>query len=218
MYRIFENTAVIRPFSISKLPFLVCFQLRYIFYMHVDKWMFLYVCVVLTKVFSGSCWDSEEDSMVVLIQSHTCQCSSDECISVRRKTHSVNTRGHCNNAVRFLSPRNLFVPHVSCAQDSIPCGSKLICKRLYFCLEIEQNFSKRPLNFMWDSYSARLDLFETSSLVIYHISDQTDCAGLFHRAAWQRISLIFWAAENCSPIPTALLRPGEKKSIVAPGL
>lgn len=79
-------------------------------------------------------------------------------------------------------------------------------------------FQSAPLNLMWDSYFARLDLFETSSLVIYHISDQTDCTGLFHRAAWQRISLIFWAAESCSPIPTALLRPGEKKSIVAPGL
>lgn len=113
--------------------------------MHVDVRLCLYALVVLTKVFSGSCWDSEEDSMVVLIQSHTCQCSSDDCISVRRKTHPVSTRGHCKNAVRFISPRNLLVPHVSCVQDSIPHGSKLICKRLYFALKQSRIFQSAPL-------------------------------------------------------------------------
>lgn len=54
---------------------------------HVYLWrnVALSVCALLTKVFSGSCWDSEEDSMVVLIQSHGRQCHTDGCMSVRRE-------------------------------------------------------------------------------------------------------------------------------------
>lgn len=151
--------------------------------MHVDKRLCLYARVVLTKVFSGSCWDSEEDSMVVLIQSHTCQCSSDDCMSVRRKTHPVNTRGHCNNARSIYFTSQLVCSSCVLRSRFNTPRLQIDLQAVIFCLEIEQNFSKRPLNLMWDSYFARLDLFETSSLVIYHISDQTDCTGLFHRAA-----------------------------------
>lgn len=91
----------------------------------VLKWMSSYACpcgtvpvmqvCLLTKVFSGSCWDSE-DSMVVLIQSQARQRCSDDCISVRREKQRVTTtRQYYNICVPFLSLSNF----EGCVQKSV---------------------------------------------------------------------------------------------------
>lgn len=81
---------------------------------HVYLWhnVALSVCALLTKVFSGSCWDSEEGSMVVLIQSPTVSATlMAACLSGGREKWQVNTTGHCTDFFFFFS-LHLFVPHV----------------------------------------------------------------------------------------------------------
>lgn len=143
MYRIFENTAVIRPFSISKLPFLVCFQLWHIFYMHVDKWnvplcvccthqSFLRLLLGLGGGLHGRV-NPESHLSVLLWRLHICQEEDTPCWHKRtlqqRCSISFTSKLVCSSCV-FRSRLNTL-------------RLKIYLQAAIFCLEIELNFSKR---------------------------------------------------------------------------
>ena len=105
----------------------------------------LYRSQWLTKVFSGSCWESEEDSMVVWNQSQACQRRSDSCISVgRREKRCVITRGRYYNSFVliciFHSFHFHFIQLYLCSKCTMcwklnPQSLAIVFTAVIFCLE-----------------------------------------------------------------------------------